>query len=309
MVNIDNNILVRANGRSIDPAFFFVFNYTYNNCIKVPIRITGSLHLEDDKISDLLWEETSSHPGEEYFKTNEAGKGIKVEKVILNAQLSRLSLNRFEDFRKKNKKGDLALNLKLCITVLEPDFFVYSHKGVIGQQIFDLPALHNQSLFRMKSYNFSKQVIISSSDWIHDFCPQLNNKRYLVFEIPEPKTIKNKYRKKLNEAIASLTYMSEARLECDWNKVIEKSRPVWELIRNDAEIKKLLISDGLNEETIISYNKLVASLFDFSSKFIHRISKSATKDLMIQNAASKEDAELIYSISFSIVSMLSRKTI
>ena len=92
----------------------------------------------------------------------------------------------------------------------------------------------------------------------------------------------------------------------DWNGVVKASRPIWEAFNSKADISSILKMSGMNEQTVISFETLIKSLFDFSSKFIH-VEAKETRKIMEPNAANREDAELIYLISVSIINLLIRK--
>ncbi len=163
------------------------------------------------------------------------------------------------------------------------------------------------SLFKLQSYDFDKEIKISSGDWLHDFYSKFQNTNYQIFELPIPKNPKGKsgLANRINEVIQSIKEMENAKNEGDWNKVVKESRPIWELIRNKNEINELLKKDEINEQTIASYNKLIESLYDFASKFIHKETKA--NEIMAINKAGKEDAELIYALSVSIANLISQK--
>jgi len=76
-------------------------------------------------------------------------------------------------------------------------------------------------------------------------------------------------------------------------------------LRNQDEIKDLLIRDGYTEPAFADLNESLKKLFDYSSKFHHREDKG--KKIMPEIKASKEDAYLIYSASMNIVNLISKK--
>jgi hypothetical protein len=160
---------------------------------------------------------------------------------------------------------------------------------------------------RIVNYDLNHEVNISSSEWLHDFAKVFGLGKYQILEIPIPGISPNQTElgKRVNSAIHSLTEMEKAKMAGDWETVLKESRPVWELIRNRDDIASLLKDDDLNGDTVKAFNTAIDSLFNFSSKFIHR--ESLTKELMTVNKARKEDAELIYAIAVSIINLLAKK--
>jgi hypothetical protein len=91
----------------------------------------------------------------------------------------------------------------------------------------------------------------------------------------------------------------------EWTEVIKDSRVVWELLRNQSEIKDLLMGDGYTEPAFTDLNESLKQLFNYSSKFHHR--EDREKKMMPEIKASKEDAYLIYATSMAIVNLISKK--
>ncbi|MHB1664267.1 MAG: hypothetical protein ACYCT7_03250 [bacterium] len=150
-------------------------------------------------------------------------------------------------------------------------------------------------------------ITIPSSDWIHDFCPAFNIGKFFVFEYLMPNYTEgsDSFEERLNKAINAIKDMESKMIAGEWTDVIEDSRPIFELLKNQGEIKNLFIEDGFTDEAYNNLNNSLQSLFDFSSKFHHSVSQ--TKKVMPKIKASKEDAYLIYTISMTIVNLISKK--
>jgi len=109
-------------------------------------------------------------------------------------------------------------------------------------------------------------------DWIHDYCPVFQIGKFAVFEylLPEYTEGTGSIEERLNVSINSIQKMENNIIKGEWNKVIEDSRAVWELLRNEDEIKDLLTRDGYSPEAVEDLNGSIKKLFNFSSKFHHK---------------------------------------
>lgn len=253
----------------------------------------------------FLYEYEFNHGRNDLLTSTTSTKNLeKKDKRVFVAPISRHALDKLEEKRNRDPKGDLKFNLHVNFIFLEPTFNEVTQKNQQGQ--ISLPTTSNSSLFRITNSDLDEEIKISSSDWLHDFSPVFQRGRFQVFELPIPTGLigSSELSKRLNAAIVSLQDMEAARNEGDWSKVIKESRPVWELIRNKDEIRESLKKDGIHEATVVSFGKLVDSLFDFSSKFIHRESRESE---VMMNKANKEDAELIYAVSVSLLNLITKK--
>ena len=155
---------------------------------------------------------------------------------------------------------------------------------------------------------FTNRVTISSSDWIHDYCPVFQIGKFAVFEylLPEYTEGTGSIEERLNTSISAIKKMEENILKGEWNEVIEDSRAIWELLRDHDEIKDLLIKDGYTPQASDDLDKTIKQLFSFTSKFIHQ-EEIGNRKIMPEMKASKEDAYLIYSLSMNLVNLISKK--
>jgi hypothetical protein len=299
------SITIAPFGRSFEPEFHITVGvYSKNNFI-MPIKCNGFLFLDLMRFSFLHEYQFDDNTDESFYCQKDSRKVDYQKELIFLAPFSQLALSKLEEKRSQNVKGDLEFDLILYIEYLDPIHNWENTQTGNNQFVTN----DHTSLFVKRRRTFREKLKISGSDWVHDYCSAFNNTKYHVFEIPVPNLLNGS--KKINQilqgSINSLAAMEDAKREGDWNAVIKESRPVWELTQKKDEIDALLRSDNLDETTIESFNKVLESLFDFSSKFIHKVSKGTDKKIMKANNASKEDAELIYSMSFSIVNLISKK--
>jgi hypothetical protein len=298
-------INVTPMGLSFEPEFHITIEYSYRQDCKLPLRFNGYLFLDRYRIA-FLHEYEFNHGREDHFTARSSNQNIEnKDKRIFIAPITRQVLSKLEDKRSKDPKGDLKFDLHLNITFFEPQF----DKSICndGEGDLTVATIINDAIFKLRSYDFAQEIKISSGDWLHDFSPVFQRGRFQVFELQVPNglTDTTDLSNRLNAAIVSLREMETSKSDGDWNGVIKETRPVWELVKNKEEITDLLKNDEMHQVTIESFKRLIDSLFDFSSKFIHKESKN--KEIMTLNKASKEDAELVYALSVSLVNLITKK--
>ena len=318
---------------SINPEMVFDIELQIVGGKEIPLVIIGSLSsVENKKISNIY------EPIHERNKNIElsAGRGNKEEKLLIkvNAPLNSKVLDYIETLRTKTPKGDVILTLDIVIktlisrTVLSPMFLLergtldlpkkYEDAELIFYQYQNdfSPSLGNMWILSgeggphfigVRTNYFNEKITIPSSDWIHDYCPVFQIGKFAVFEylIPEYTEGAGNIEERLNHSISAIKKMEDHIIKGEWNEVIEDSRAVWELLRNQNEITDLLRRDGYTEEASTDLNESIKKLFDLSSKFHHEEDKG--KRVMAKIKASKEDAYLIYTISINLVNLISKK--
>ncbi|MBU2594984.1 MAG: hypothetical protein KKG02_10655 [Candidatus Edwardsbacteria bacterium] len=329
-----DKITVKPNQNSINSELVFEVDLFIYRPIEIPLEITGYLLTKDERklanISTLLFES-----GKKFELAAHDNRGIGEEKckLIITSQLTDRSVEIIGSNRNNNKKGDVELKLDIyiktlhskttlsCFTKLSEEmpvlskrqkgeFILYNYDSNFRSSNEDMWVLSGKggSVFLEQStFNQKSEIIISSSDWVHDFCPVFNIGNFVVFEFFTPEFVKGSgtMAERLNGAIKALQDMKEEIIKGDWNSVIEKSRGVFELLRNKAEVKDLLEKDGYTAEAISNIDQSFQSLFNLSSKFHHK--EDQGKNIMPDIRAAKEDAYLIYSLAAGVVNMVSNK--
>jgi|GEM_PF-4696126 len=299
------NVEVKPMGLSYEPEFHITIEYSYRGISSLPLRFNGYLFLDRHRIAFLTEYEFKNGRSDNLTSMNSSRNTERRDKRIFVAPITRNVLNKLEEKRSKDPKGELKFDLHIQFLFMEPMF--EGVKRTVPQNDVVLASLIDNSIFKTVTHDFDHELIISSGDWLYDFSKVFQRSRYQVFEIPLPESLTdtNGLSQRLNAAIVSLKDMEKAKLSGDWESVLKESRPVWELVKNKEEIAQLMRQDELNDETIKAFNMMVESLFNFSSKFIHRESKS--KELMMVNKARKEDAELVYVLAVSLINVISKK--
>ncbi len=321
---------------SINPELLFEIECFIQREYEIPIEISGSIFSDENKKIANVHEVI--HGSNSMKLSAEFQRNYNEEKLTLKliALLNHKVLDYIETLRTKNKKGDVILNLDLFArTVISNTVVSHITKDIgvgggiisqIAEQGNSLIAYRNKSDFypahndmwilsgkgsptfiEIKNNNFKDKVTIRSSDWIHDYCPVFQIGRFSVFEylLPDYAEGSGSIEERLNESINAIKKMEENLIKGEWNGVIEDSRAVWELLRNQDEVKDLVTRDGYSEQAFIDLNEGLKQLFNFSSKFHHKEDKG--KKIMPEIKAAKEDAYLIYAMSMNIVNLISKK--
>ncbi|NJD77277.1 MAG: hypothetical protein FIB08_09315 [Candidatus Methanoperedens sp.] len=322
---------------SINPELLFEIEFFVRRDFEIPVDITGSVLSDENRkianIYGLMHMPNQTFELAAEHRRRREGEEKRVIKLI--ASLNQKVLDYIETLRIKDRKGDVNLTLDIFIKLVVPNTMIspltiakinlgrdelehqnkslvaYEHSGEVTPSYNNMWILSGDGspiFIKIIDYNFKNQIVIRSSDWIHDYCPIYQTGRFSVFEYLLPDYIEGSgsIEERLNESINAIKKMEESLIRGDWNGVIEDSRVVWELLRNQDEIKDLLKRDGYTEPAFDDLNECLKKLFEFSSKFIHRLDKEKKKT-MPEIRASKEDAYLIYAVSMNIINLISKK--
>ncbi len=329
----------------VEPAIEFPLKLSYNNFESL-LGIEGTLLAGDGKILAGLAEKVESRSleiGEIGTRGSHHDKGLEREKpldISLVALLSKGALDHISNVRDKNPKKDVVFKLQLRLRTLHSKALTSPLHLVapaeIGPPIREL--LETTRRGSLVTYQYERDysapqgnlwlisgdnapiflqirdvsqeipVEIAASDWLHDFALQLGMGRFAIVELVLPSLVAagEGFAEKLNEAIKALPKMEAKFNDGEWNEVIEKSRPIFELLTKSKDTVKSLIMEeqGYSEEAATALTAAVGSLFDYGSKFVKKTKKG---ELLPKINAEKEDAYLIYSLSISLVNLLTQK--
>ena len=330
---------------SIRPELELEAELEFQQQLETPLDITGAIFSEDGmKISAVqsAFEKDKRFKLSAMDSGNPNTQGYISTKtmVSLNGTLDSKALDHIDTLRAKGKKGDVILTVDLSVRALYSkttlSYMFPKDSGIAAEQSKPVhyqyqrgfsPQMNNMwilsgdsgpTFLEIGTQNFKLTIIIPSSDWVHDYCPVFQIGKFSVFEYLLPDYVKGSgsIQEKLTEAINAVKKMEEDIVKDEWNDVIEDSRAVWELVRSENEMRELLKKDGFTEEAITDlfggqdsngnkHNGCLTSLFNFSSKFLHKLDKGQRIQADIK--ASKEDAYLIYGIAVSVVNLISKK--
>jgi len=334
-----DKIEVKPVQESINPELVFEIGIFTQRGYEIPIEITGCLFSDENKklanIHGFFYDSNKVFGLSAQEQRNEGEERLIIKLI---APLNHKVLDYIETLRTTNPKGDVILNLDISIKTLtsktklsylslmedvklpyqlpepysgaKPVLYQYQGRGGFSSSYSNMWILsgdNGSTFIEMRNNNSKNKVTIHSSDWIHDYCPVFQIGRFSVFEylMPDYTEGSGSVEERLNESINAIGKMEENLIKGEWNQVIEDSRAVWELLRNQKEIKDLLERDGYTDQASTALNESIKQLFNYSSKFHHR--EDQGKKIMPEIKASKEDAYLMYSMSMNIVNLISKK--
>ena len=313
---------------SINPALLFTIEYPIKDNYRAPIEITGFLLSNDGKkISNISGFRYESDRKTQGIQAANGANSNTISKIEIIAPLNPKALDYIQEQRELNQNGNVilklninirAINSQTCLSYMylenlsnsNPQPVMYKHNNQFSSQNSNMWILSGNSgsiFLEVIDEVFDLPMTIPSSDWINVFCPAFNIGKFFVFEYLMPDYVpgSDSLDEKLNKAIDVIKDMELKMISGEWTDVIEDSRPIFELLRNQDEIKKLFIIDEFTDGAYNDLNESLKSLFNFSSKFHHSLDKK--NNLMPRIKASKEDAYLIYTISVTIVNLISKK--
>lgn len=310
------------------------------------LDVRGVVHTEDKKIIGILqripWN-AGSLPQEDHLQMNRVNEynfsrneNPRFLEFIL--YLSNKSIDHLEETREKNKKKDIVLNIEIqyesvSSELLVSDFDAINYpkmnlnqklisireeKGARGMVDLIIPGNSNSLLMR-KTETQTVTHNIAASDWIHDYQEPLGIGKSIIFEFPDLQNVKDEIivfpqekeilRKRLKATLDKINDMKENMKSGEWGEVVKGSVEVYELIKKDNQtlIKNIISeSNGLSEEESTKLTSALDGLYGYSAGLHHPINKT-TKDTKNPFIGNKEDAYLAYSLSVSLVYLLSKK--
>lgn len=259
--------------------------------------------------------------------------------LSLIAILRQEAIDCIEEKRMKDAYNDIKFKLKLKFQIVEPiiialptkslkinsiapksafsdeDMIIYGHDKTARGDTWLLSAKDGSGLLKIKKEIIEAHISISSSDWVNKFSEEMKLGKYFIIELPLPEIEKDydrseeKYVTQLHEAIKSFSIMEQNIKMGEWNEVIKNSRPIYELIREKDFLESILSRSGYTQEMSLELHNSVRSLFNYASKYIHKIDQSPEKAIIHHFKAEKEDAYLIYATSATLINLLNRKLI
>lgn len=317
---------------SFNPEIQFSISFLTVRNLEIPIQLSGRLLSDEKKNLTNLYELINSNSQYNLEAESFHDKDDNYQNKILVAPLNRKVLEYLESRRIKNEKNDVILILELYVRILKSRS-VLAPLITLETQPFEMPpnaspVIYDYSDETLRKWDdlwlisgkkspkfleiheqiFSKEVRISASDWIHDYCPAFEFGKFMVFELPimDKVSISGTFEKKINSAINSLRKMEQNISQGEWNNVMNYSREISELFRYEKGIKDLFERSHYGEEAYEYFKNSLLELFKFASKFHHKLDKDR-KTLLPEIKASKEDAYLIYSMSVAIVNNILTK--
>ena len=251
--------------------------------------------------------------------------------------LTPTELAHLEDCRNKNRKRDLVLNVIVRLSFLQPMATLHdvtyieesrnrsgyggseekrmylaawatSDKSKSGSGLLTPGGGMGNSLLAVITEELKGAATVPSSDWIADFIPALRLGSFLVLEIPEieglPAT--GELKERLSRARRASDQMRKDLSEGEWSECVKHSRDVWDLTRDEAALKPMLLESGLSEPAIDELLSGLRGLFNFASKYLKPI-EAGSRTLNPMLTADKEDAYFVYALSAASLNLVARK--
>lgn len=278
---------------------------------------SGELWLKDMKLCRLSMSQpsflTENHRENKLRVKNHESSSKTSFNVSLEAILTPKILEYIDTERLKDPKGEIHITIRIEGRYFESNFRVKPSKNMHHSQGGDYPAFflndnENDTLLYLRGDTSHLPYTISQATWLHDFLPQFGMGKHLIYEIPKPDLdkLEGEMKVRIEEAFNSLAAMEKAKNRGEWNDVIEKARPLLELVRKKEMVKKAFENAGFPEDSIGMFMGMLDNGFQYSAKFIHKVDLDG-KTIRPEIPAQKEDALFIYSMAINILNTLLKK--
>jgi len=295
---------------------------------ELPISFSGGLFDENDiRFANLSnWETDSNVRPPISINRN---RSDNVVEMTFYFSLTPKALDHIEKIRDRDENKDIKVRLKLTVgtvssRLLGPNInvdeqsndkdylYIKDRSNRSTGDIKLLAAQDSGEILELQYQNVGKWLTITSSDWAQNYCPILGVGRFVTVDlyVPQLEEAETELDKYLNDAIQTVQKMEKYVHDGEWSNVIEESRKLSEVLRekNNKLIdqwKELLSQSGYQKDSLDKFYSMLENLFQFSSKFVHRI--DFDKNLRDQVKVEKEDAYFVYTTSIGLVNLLSRK--
>lgn len=233
----------------------------------------------------------------------------KTQYVKLAVQLTPAAVARIERDRHKAHHKTVGLRLELELMSI-----VARMNQLPANQI---PGLAHRPRLSFNLETSSHTIEIPHSEWVNNFCPHLGVGNFLLLELHQP-TIDN-----VSEQWSHVYTVIKQRLlemeinlrKGEWKSVMVDARQVFEDIKVFGgraadrpfhdDFKNAFKVANHSNSGIEQLEKGIKALFDFCSKYIH--TKDHDGNPQPCPTATKEDAEFVYALLVSFVSLLGSK--
>lgn len=332
------SIVPKADLACIEPTLHLDVELAFIYGQRIPFDILVHVRTEDKRTLGMARPDTFGHGKLVLDARDNLSNSETTLAVQVSLPLSSRQLDHIDELRSTHRKGDVVLECAveaqfLVSKVVNSALRVGADIGTQGRgetrekqviykqqdsresfqslvsNMWVLSGDGSRVFLERETLRHLSSVVIRSSDWLHDYAAPWRGERYIVVEIPQISKFSatSNIEQRLNAAIDATIKAADNLSRGEWNDVVEDIRPVWELLRNEADIKGLLERDGYTPEAVSAFNDSVKAQFDLASKFVHRLDK-ANKRLVPEIRASKEDALLCYAFAMSLLNLVARKT-
>lgn len=333
-MRISPKVTAHPNTASVSPEIMFELEVLYEQKREIPVSFFGEVYCQNRKVSDLCeGVSTESNQPMALAARSDYNQSESTLRLVLASALDDRTVSFLQSSREGSAKGDIDLKLSVMMRYIQSrmglcNLIPSSHVSAEHQlsshgQQYDFALLStadrqregrsvfagdgSSTLVDLVNQKMDLPVTIKSSDWVHDYSPAFGLGRYAVIEYPLPpmNTTDGSLSERLNKAIESVACMRDSLVEGEWTDVMEKARPVGELLRNLDELKNLLMQDGFTDQAAEDMNTILKALFELTSKFHHKTTKD--NRLKPDMKPSKEDAHMMYAVAANVVNMIAQK--
>ncbi|GEM_PF-3365711 len=328
------NLKISPAEHSVNPALNFRIGLKIDKSNELPVSYSGALlDREEKRLATLSHWEIRDRTKKSIRLSNSDYRSNIV--LNLHFELTQNALEHIEWIRDQNDDNDIELKLELNVGSIfskindpkiyaqndnnhlaqkKSELFKYQGRDNPGtaQELKILSANTSSEILEVQYRELSRNLTISSSDWTQKYCPILGIGKFATVDlyIPESKEAETEIEKYLDDAIQTVQKMEQYIQAGEWSNVIEESRKLAEVLREKDnksvdQWKELLSKSGYQDDALDRFYSMLQNLFQFSSKFVHRI--DFDNNLRDQVKVEKEDAYFIYTTSVGLVNLLSRK--
>jgi hypothetical protein len=308
-----NDVTVKPAPDTADPTLRLELGIEYQHRYRVPLRLAGQVKSElGVLVGDLIVAAIPANGGKfPVLPRSTQNEPVQRWAVTGDCRLSPMAVWELLRAREANSKKDVILELALLFTTLQPSYRLVGLPGANQPDTTVAVEMTSQGpgIGEVATELVTLRVVIHSSDWAHDYAPAFGVGRFTVVELPvldAPVAAGHTLSEKLARAAGAVSEMTGDIRAGDWTDCVEHSRSVMELLKTSrADVKALLVQDGLSDAAAEDLLNSVQAGFDFASKFIHE----AGPDRKLNPAlvARKEDAYYVYAASTGLVDLVARK--
>jgi hypothetical protein len=308
-----NNLQISSlsvEAKAIIPTLLVTVRYSFSYGREALIGISGELRAADGTMIGQIVEcQQSDNKGQyliphEDIKNNDGPENSA--QTTLVCLLSKAAIEHIEHLRSNAPQQSVHLHFKFRLRRMELPASLLQPK-ILG--------LNNPFVgIHIQREELSHTIV--QSNWINDFAGPLGIGDFVLIELAIPKNeVPPQWEKVFRHLVKAAVDMREAMIRHDWNQAIIVSREFLESIKFDlrlrerarikAELKAIFTRQGYSDEAFDNLYLGVLHLFDYASKFVHRIDRGG--NYFTKPLANREDAVLMYNLVISILNLLNRK--
>jgi hypothetical protein len=312
--------------KAVGPTLKFRVEVKSRDTQAVPVAIAGGLFVPSDTFVAPAFEWADQDRTEASFRAIVLGAAERNNRHEtwwnLAVRLTRAELDHIESIRDKDPKKDVHLDLKVAVRMLASTAAPWlmgevEAKVQPGVRLVATATAPNACRVLMEGGNQNSflQFLtrtcdvrhrIPAGDWVHEFAPKLGFGNFVVVEVPEVVVSGSDYGERMANAFAAAQKAKQSLQAGEWEDVCQDLRKVWELLRDDQDLRRILKTDGYHDDAATSLCSALNGLFQLASKFDHALAKDKAT-VLPELHAKKEDAYLAYASAVSILNLIARK--